>query len=173
MFIFSYKLLGVITFFFCCYYYYCLKSVLLQKVHQVKWWKGRFNSDHLSNLWYLFTKTICLWPGTLTGKLPAYSTCFIAHSEDFINTLQSSCEIIHFMIWLKVLPGIIGILLHYLTDPLSHYMKCLKVSGISWNGWCQCFSHFMKLSMMTFYSLLLWKINFFHGKQCAIKVQLI
>lgn len=164
------QIIGSNNFICCCF---CLKSVLLPKMHQVKWWKRCSNSYHSSNSLYLSARTICLQPGTLTGKLPAYSTCFIARSEDFTYTLQSSCEIIHFRICLKVVPGITDILLHYLTVPLSHYLKWLKVSGISWNGWCQRIGYFMKLSIMTFYSLLLWKINFFHEKQCPIRVPLI
>jgi len=156
------------------YYYYCyytLKSIL-QKVHQVKSWKRHFGSDHSSNLWYLFKKTIHLWPTTVTGKVPSYNNRFIAHSEDFINTLHSSCEITHLMIWLKVVPGIIVIILHYSTVPLSH-MKCLKTSCLSWNGWWQFFSCSVKLSVMRFYSLLLWKIKCFQVKQCSVIVPLI
>lgn len=172
VFIFFYKLLVAITFCFIIiiilriliFYKRCItlnheRSTLILIIYQI---------DDTSS-----QKTIYLWPGTVTGKLPVYITCFTAHREDFINTLQSSSQIIHFMIWLKVIPGIIVIVLHYLTVPLSHYIKCLKASGISWNGWCQWFSHIVKLSIMTFYSLLLWKINFVQRKQYPVKAPLM
>lgn len=166
------QIIGSNNFLYNYYCHYTSNSDLLQKVHHIKSWKKHFNSDHLSIRWYLFTKTIYLCPGTATGKLPVYIAYFIVH-RDLINTLQSSSQIIHFMIWLKVIPGIIVIVLHYLTVPLSHHIKCLKASGISWNGWCQYFSHIVKLSIMTFYSVLMWKINFVQRKQYPVKAPLM